>query len=650
MLTSNRNVDTVWKLLSLAVAEVLIPLQLIVPALVVSIGYILTLFVPVSIDTWATLLVASTVFPLALLTIRARRLWLQRPTERFSWRCILPLFPLLFILPPTISTLLWPSFSAIAHIDLQFPFIIQVFDRVSPYESVVVPGNPTNQYWLLFAFAAAFIRVASVDIYTGWLLIMLATVLATNYWIGRILVELNIARKGTLRLGVMTLFCFCALNLAAMFSVWTDALNGITDLGSLELFLPLGADSLHSWSITTVINGRGLAPGVTAFTAALCLLITLLRRQADILTYVLFSSAGLFAAAVMPLLAFSVVVALLGSMGLNALHSILTHSDRYEGVIAVGLMLTVKLSSRLLLLWFICSLLLALPLLKYILDFTSEFHSDINFVLVSPTNIGMLVGSSLLLLPTAGLHLAFAVRNNSALDRFLGLSAMICTAIALTITAPAENQYKFHYPLTILLAIVTLRYLEGWRRQGRSGSTILKAYVYLLIGLAMLSAAYGANRLVLNRFLENRTVQFEGIGAHPEDDFGGRVAAFQWIRDNTPHDAIIVVGHVYTARSKLVHQRLNYVSKGGKIYKDRLPDFDQRISDLHTFYNPNTSLDEYADLLESMVSQLPGRPLYAVVMDPELSRDTMAERGAELVFENPPYGAHVYLLNPPLDG
>ena len=642
--------DMAWKLLSLAVAEVLIPLHLIVPALVVSVGYVLTLLIPVSIDIWAALLLVSTAIALALLIVRARGLWPSRPAERFSWRCFLPLFPLLLVLPPSIATLLWPSFGAIAHIDLQFPFVIQVFNRVSPYESVVAPGYPSNQYWLLFAFAAAFIRVASLDIYSGWLLVNLATVLATNYWIGRILVELNIARKGTLRLGLMTLFCFCALNLAGIFSVLGQALNGVVDPGRVDFLLLPGADYRHSTTILTVVHGRGLAPGITAFAAALYLLISLLRKRADILSFVMFYSAGLYAAAVMPTLTFFVVAVLLGSLGLIALYALLTHDDRREGVIALWRMLAAGISPPRLLLWFLLSLLLALPLLKYILDFTSEFHSDMGFVFFPATNIGKLLASSLLLLPTVGVYSLYALRKRSVLDCFLGLSALLGAILALTFSAPAENQYKFHYPLTILFAIMTLRSLEIWRNSRRRGSRLLTVYVYSLILFAIVSAAYGANGLVLNKFLEKRTVQFDGIGAHPEDNFGGRAAAFQWISHNTPHDAIVIVGHVYTARSKLIHQRLNYVSKGGKIYKDRLPGFDQRIEDLHAFYDASMSADEYRDLLESMKQLLPGRAIYAVVMDPELSRDTMAQRGAQLVFENPPYGAHVYWLNPPATG
>ena len=138
--------------------------------------------------------------------------------------------------------------------------------------------------------------------------------------------------------------------------------------------------------------------------------------------------------------------------------------------------------------------------------------------------------------------------------------------------------------------------------------------------------------------------------SHSADSFGGRAVAFQWIRDNTPLDAIVIVGHAYTRLAKLLHERLNYVSKGGKLYADYMSGYDQRIGDLHTFYNRKAPVEDYLKLLDSMQSQLPGRPLYAVVMDPELSRETMAERGAQLVFEKPPYGAHVYLLNPPVAG
>ncbi|MCY3779755.1 MAG: hypothetical protein OXG78_05555 [Chloroflexi bacterium] len=640
--------DFAWNLLSFGVAEILMPLQLITAALFVSVGYILTLLMPLNIDIWAALLVLSILLPLMPLTMRARRLWRHRQLEaaRFSWRCLLPFFPLLLILPPVIALLALPSLDAVAHMDLQFPFISQVFHRESPYESVIVPGNPTNQYWLYFVFVAAIVRVSSLDVYSVWVLTNLTFILATQFWIARTLLALKLARKETLRLGLLILFCFCAINLTGILSVLSHALNGLLDPGRLDLMLLDGADYRLHTMISTVVHGRGLTPGITTFAAALFLLLNFLRDRFDLSSFVQFSAAGLIALAFMPTLAFFIVVALLGALVLTALYSLVNSSERIGAAVAYARAITARISPSSILLWVLVSLILALPLLKYIDDFSSGIQSSISFVLFYPTNIRMVLASIVLLLPIAGLQFVHALRSRQTIQCFLGFSAIIGLLLCLTLSATHDNQYKFHYVTAMLLALLTLHSVYDRRIGSKTGSSMLGIFVNTLVILALLNAVYGSHRFVLKRVTGQRTARFEGIHAESIDPFGGRVRAFQWIRDNTPHDAIIIVGHVYTPKSKLLHERLNYVSKGGKLYSDYLPGYDQRIEALHTFYGSNTTIDQYLDLLESMQTQLPGRPLYAVVMDPELSRDTMAQRGAQIVFENPPYGAHVYFLNP----
>ena len=58
------------------------------------------------------------------------------------------------------------------------------------------------------------------------------------------------------------------------------------------------------------------------------------------------------------------------------------------------------------------------------------------------------------------------------------------------------------------------------------------------------------------------------------------------------------------------------------------------------------AVDDYLQLLRKMESELPGRTLYAVVKDSEVSKQVMQGRGTELVFEHETEGANVYLLNP----
>ena len=64
------------------------------------------------------------------------------------------------------------------------------------------------------------------------------------------------------------------------------------------------------------------------------------------------------------------------------------------------------------------------------------------------------------------------------------------------------------------------------------------------------------------------------------------------------------------------------------------------------FYSEDTSPEQYQILLAKMLEDLPDRPFYAVVRDAEVSQQAMAERSANLVFEDSADGANVYWLNP----
>ena len=643
-------VDVAWNLLSLAVVEILNPLLLISTALFVSIGYILYGLIPVTVDIWAALLALSIVIPLCLLTARARSLWKQGREHalRFSWRWLLAVLPILILLPPAAANLLRPTIYTIAHLDWPVPFITQVFLGTSPYESVIVPGNPSNQYWLLYLFIGAVVRVSALDIFSAWILVNVAFFVSAPLWIAKTLVTLNLARNQTLRLGLLTLFCFAAVNLTAILTLMPHLLTGTADLSDKSLILLDGADSRARAVGSLVTSGRGVTSSITAFTAVIYFVVNLLRDRIDRYGLVLISAAGIVSLAFMPIVALYIFVSVAGALLLTALFSLAKSPERKQAAFAYARNISTRIGPGFLLLWVLVSLALALPVLKYVLDFTSGLRTSVSLVLVDVVNVRKVIGSFLLLLPVAGLQVLRALRGRCATQRFLAFCAIIGLLLALTIDSIEDNQSKFHFNLAANLALLALMLVQDLRARRGLISTVLRVYVYALVFLALVNAAYYSLYSTMDRLGGSQDARFEGIRVYTTEDFGGRRTAYYWIHDHSPHDAIVLVPHVYSTRSKLFHGRLNYVSRGGKIYADYLPGYDQRVEQLHEFYNSETSPEDYLVLLESMENQLPGRPLYAVVMDPELSRETMAQRGAQLVFEKPPYGAHVYLLNPPV--
>ena len=119
-----------------------------------------------------------------------------------------------------------------------------------------------------------------------------------------------------------------------------------------------------------------------------------------------------------------------------------------------------------------------------------------------------------------------------------------------------------------------------------------------------------------------------------------------WIRDNTSHDVIVVTPLFVYRLSHIVYERMSFVRRKVGVYVDNIPAYDFRSHLLERFYGQDNSIDENQKLITDMLSELPGKQLYAVVKDSEVSENTMRQRGATLVYDGQNDGANVYLLNP----
>ena len=95
------NRDIVWRLLTTLIVDILNPTLLISLALFVSVGYILTLLMPVTIEIWLAVFWLTLLLPLAGLVALAGHKWKQGEfsAKPFYWRALLPLVPLLITAP-----------------------------------------------------------------------------------------------------------------------------------------------------------------------------------------------------------------------------------------------------------------------------------------------------------------------------------------------------------------------------------------------------------------------------------------------------------------------------------------------------------------------------------------------------------------------
>ena len=632
------------------VVEVLNPLLLISLALFVSFGYILTLLMPVNVDIWANVLVFSLVVPVIPLSLRAYRIWRNESpsADGTAWRLLLPLSPLLVLAPVALVSLALPSLNSIAHVDIYFSYIIQAFRGSTPLQSIFVLGYPPTHYWLYYAMTAAIVKLSGADSYSVFILLNFAYMLSGLLWLARTLVLLKLARPRTLYLGLLIIFVFGAINATGAFSILSHMLAGAYEPASLKMPLLDGADRrLHS-VFPKVYHASGMTPGVTAVLAVLYACVRTLRQRLEMSSLVLLSASGIAALGVMPILVPFIVIVLIGGYALSSFARWLRSPGRVEAALAYIGHTCARLNPLALLAWLLASLFLSLPLLHYIFEITHNYQSGIYVSFLDPINVSMTLAANILLLPLAALHFAQTLRKPTSIDQFIVFSVVLGLLLVLSLTAPDQNQYKLQYLVAMLLALAGLRIVNKLVEQGQSKWTALvRAYAAVLIVLALLNSAYGLYAVVDRTVRSFSSISFDGIHVESTYDYGGRLPAFYWIRDNTPQNAIVVVPHGSKAQALLFHQRLNYVKGRQYFFADNISAYDKRIAALDIVYDASTPPHAYRSLVDSMESELPGRAIYAVVTYSEIEPAQMAERGARQVFDHPGDRVAVYLLNPP---
>ena len=275
---SRRKIDLLWRILVLAAVDVVNPLLLISLALFCGLGYIFTSIVPVDIHIWSALLCFSLLTPLPGLLIRARRLWApaQRKIPPFGWRALLPLLIVIALLPASSFILANPSIKAIAHIDMYFVYIAQLYNGIAPPENLYMPGLDPNHYWLFHALVAALVKLSALDVYSVINLATAVFLFSSVFWLAQTLLELKLAKPRSLGLVVALLFLLGALNLTGVFSTAANAIAGADVLLKPENTLLAGADRrLHS-PIMKLLHASGMTPGFAAFAAMLYCCISLL--------------------------------------------------------------------------------------------------------------------------------------------------------------------------------------------------------------------------------------------------------------------------------------------------------------------------------------------------------------------------------------
>ena len=632
------------------ITDVLNPLFIISLALFVSVGYILTLLMPVRIEHWVAVFVVCTLVPLVWLAAGAYAKWKRGVCvkSQASWRTLLPLLPLLILAPAIWAEFAHPTMQILHHANVHVGYIHQLLYGAAPPENVFVAGYPGNYYWLYHAYLAAIVKITSFSPPTVASMVNVIAIFSSFAWIGQTLKILKLGKPGTIHWGLMILLVYFSINITSVISILGHVLNGTYSPHAFDIMLLDGGDDrLHS-VLGKVLNFTSVTLGITLFNAALYACVKLMKLEIELATLILLSACGTAALAVREIAALHIVVALLGAMALMAALHGLRSRDVARQARIFWRDLTSRVSPTMLLLWLAVSLLLSLPLVKYNLDIVSSFQSGRPFGFPNMVNINKIVTAVLLFIPLYMLQCIFVWQNRNRAGSFLILGAFIIASVTLVLYLPDGNQYKGIYFLAAMMAISSLLALQKLQNSGsgrwrRLGWLVSAAYFVLVLSQVLYVSSNFVNKVQTFGDMGHR---FDGIHIESADDADQRISAYYWIRDYTPSDAIVVLPLIPSVHSNLYHERLLYVRLLQLHFAASALAYHERAYHLEIFYNEDTSWDDYERLIERMTGSLPGRPMYAVVKDEEISPEIMQQRGSSLVYEHAGDGANVYWLNP----
>ena len=635
--------DAGMRLIAILIVDVLNPLFMISLALFASLGYILTLLMPVTIDLWQAVFWVSALIPFIGLSARvyAKRKQAVYAKRRASWQMALPFIPLLVLAPRVVGELSFPPMQLWSHVDIHSGYIHQLLYGSTPVENIFVPGHPANYYWLYHAYMAAVAKITSLHSLYATEIVNIIAVFSGLLWLAQTLILLKLAKPRTVYLGAAVILVYFAVNITGPLTLAAYLADGNAMPNSwipraVRITLLEGADfRLHSVSIK-VFNTSSTALSITAFCALLYTCVKMLKGKIDLLALILISACGIAVLAIRADLILH-IVALLGGLVLAGGISLMSRASR-------------EISPAAWLLWLIISLVLSLPLLKYNLEAAAGLPG-LNFDLFNAANIGMIVAAVLLLIPLFALQCVFVLRKPDRAQCFVQIGFLILFLLTSSLQFLNRDQYKGVYLLAIFIAISALFALQrlqqsrriAWRR---AGWVIMTVWFILAVLQFMYVSYYALSRATKNiayRYYEYDGAHLKYEGEHDDN----RLAAYYWIRGNTPADSIIVHPLAAFQRWNLLHERLHYVKASQSLpYTEIIEAYDERVSHLEVFYDEAATMDEYQKLLERMIDSLPGRPLYAVVKDAEVSPEVMRRRGARRVYEDVHNGANVYWLNP----
>ena len=562
---------------------------------------------------------------------------------------------MLILAPTIIAELKYPTLQIRSHLDIHGAYIYQLLLGSTPVESAFLAGVPANYYWMYHAYFASIVGLTSLSPPFVITFASLLALLVSLSSIGRTVLALGLAKEQSMLLGFTILAVFFSVNITAILSVFAHHVNGTFVEHVRVMILPGGNRHLHS----TLLAATGLSSmylGFALFCTAIWTCISVLADRLDLMKLTVLSSCFIAALAVQQVAALVILATSVGGLALTALIQLRGIENKFDRILQIWNTTRRTIGLAQLKLWFAASAFGVMALVKYSLDIARIASSDFPFGFVSLLNLKMIVASLLLFLPFYFLQFALLRRQSELKAIFVQAAGSVLLFLALILGLPDTNQYKAVFFLSIPISLSALLSLQRLQNNDNIGCRTLGwIFTTLVVTLMLLQTAFiNHYNLYLVENHVDRGFQYYGVHLNYPDEPYNRISAYNWIRANTPTDAVIIQPlycyryanvlmersvYIKRTQSSTLWQHQNYVNGDVFIYPERK-------NDLGEFFRTDLTIGEYRDLLAKIESHITGRALFAVVKDEELNPELMAVRGAELVYEHESDGAHVYWLNP----
>ena len=163
----------------------------------------------------------------------------------------------------------------------------------------------------------------------------------------------------------------------------------------------------------------------------------------------------------------------------------------------------------------------------------------------------MIVAALLLYLPFFLVQTLFVWRRDNSAERLLQTCCLLSLLLASNLVLLNSNQYKGVYFVAILMATSTLFGLKLWS----TSSNIFLRYFSRIILVAFLCLTFARIAWVSHFYLQkgsHEPFSYDGVHLLYQTDENNQMAAYYWIRDQTPPESIVI----WPVQTYRIHQRV----------------------------------------------------------------------------------------------